>query len=461
MKTHPAGVMVQGQHIGWFWPLLLGTMACGMAGEPAGVAPKPEPQSASAAAVPVDANSLPPKKVSALVEEERALAERLLKDYPDRIEPLIWMGDMHLRRGHSAEAEEYWRRALEKAPNSAEVMVSLGQAAFDKEQYPQAEEYWRKAMALRPDLPDLPSRLAEALINLGRSPEAMAILEGELKRSPKSERACYLMGRCLLQAGQYDKAAGYYEQALAVRPDHVHACYGLATAYSRTGQADKARRYMELYQKYKARSREMETGASRDGMARDARRVAQDLASLAAAGAELCRAQGKTAEAEELFRRATALEPTNTSYLQRLSWICRNTARKEEALSLLEKARDLEPKNPYSYLNLGDVLTELRRFSGAQAAFQKAIELAPREATGYRELARLYLRTGQKPAAAGLLAQTAADLGQGAEDYFVLGWARSVNGDSAGALTALRKAAELDPQNARYRQMIEQLTKRE
>lgn len=407
-----------------------------------------------------DAISLPPEKIAALIDEERALAERLQKEYPDRIEPLIWMGDMYRRRGHSAEAVEYWRRALEKDPNAAEAMVSLGQAAFEKEQYALAEEYWRKVAALRPDLPDIRSRLAEALINLGHNSEAMTILEEELKRSPKSERARYLMGRCLLQLGQNEKAAQYYEQVLTVCPDHVHACYGLATAYSRIGQDEKARHYRELYQKYKLLSRELETGASRDGMARDALRVTQDLAALAAAGAELSRTQGKISEAETLFRRAVALAPNKTSYLQRLAFICRTTSRKDEALTLFEKARELEPKEPVHYLNLGDLLTEMRRFEAAEAAYQNAIELSPRGADGYRELARLYLRSGRKLPAALLLAQTAVDLGPDADGYYVLGWARSMNGDPVGALAELRKALELDPQNVRYRQMVEHLSKK-
>jgi len=78
---------------------------------------------------------------------------------------------------------------------------------------------------------------------------------------------------------------------------------------------------------------------------------------------------------------------------------------------------------------------------------------------GYRELARLYLQSGQKTPQARQLAEKAIALETNAANYFMLAWARMKAGDKAAALPAVKRALELKPENPdcqRLYRMIQQ-----
>jgi Flp pilus assembly protein TadD len=72
----------------------------------------------------------------------------------------------------------------------------------------------------------------------------------------------------------------------------------------------------------------------------------------------------------------------------------------------------------------------------------------------------LYLETGTKLPQARDLAQKAVTLEPIATNYFVLSWACDRNADTDSALSAIKKALELEPDNPRYQQMYELIRKR-
>jgi tetratricopeptide (TPR) repeat protein len=88
------------------------------------------------------------------------------------------------------------------------------------------------------------------------------------------------------------------------------------------------------------------------------------------------------------------------------------------------------------------------------------ITLAPQKSDGYRELARLYLKTGEKLPQARQLAEKAVTLDAIATNYFVLSWACYTNGDTANALPAIKRAIELDPGNQQYLLLYKQIQQR-
>ena len=58
------------------------------------------------------------------------------------------------------------------------------------------------------------------------------------------------------------------------------------------------------------------------------------------------------------------------------------------------------------------------------------------------------------------LAEKAVEIQKSAANHFVLAWACDKNGDTAGALSAIKRAVELDPTNPRYRRVYELIQKR-
>jgi tetratricopeptide (TPR) repeat protein len=78
------------------------------------------------------------------------------------------------------------------------------------------------------------------------------------------------------------------------------------------------------------------------------------------------------------------------------------------------------------------------------------IALTPNKSDGYRELARVYLKTNKNLPQARQLAEKAVVLEATANNYFVLSWACYSNGDFTNALTAIQHALKQDPDNKQY-----------
>jgi tetratricopeptide (TPR) repeat protein len=113
-----------------------------------------------------------------------------------------------------------------------------------------------------------------------------------------------------------------------------------------------------------------------------------------------------------------------------------------------------------NYLLVGLLYARLNRFDDSKASFMKSIEYSPESPNGYRELARLCLHTRTDIAQAKILAEKAVSLSPVAPNYFVLSRAYDSNGDRQGAISALEKAIEIDPNNQEYRRIYDVIANR-
>lgn len=399
---------------------------------------------------------IPEKEFAKLKEEEMKLARRVLKDFPDKDDSNVLMGNLYRRHGNSAEAIKFWERSLEINPKRADVYRRMGKIALDRGEPDKAITLWRKALEIEPDIPGVHSDVARALVELGRYSEAITELEEEGRISPVSILTCFLFAQAYQQQNEYDKARQYYEATIELKPDFPQAYYGLYRVCVRLKQLDKAREYEAIFKKLKAKDRNTYMGRNQDTLA--------DLASLQTGVAKtyldaerLYRAKGDMQEAERLLQRASQLEPTNTRCRERLASLYYMTSRFQEALYQFEKISQITPDNPSCYFNIGQVSIRLGLMDKAEKAYRKAIKLSPEQSAGYRELARLYLRTNKKLPEARQLAEKAVTLEKIADNYYVFAWAAEVNGDSASALQAMEQATKLEPANLKYRQIYERI----
>ena len=92
----------------------------------------------------------------------------------------------------------------------------------------------------------------------------------------------------------------------------------------------------------------------------------------------------------------------------------------------------MEPTDPSHQLNLGNLCTRLRRGDAATEAFRAALELA----------------------------EAAVDRDPSASNYFLLSVACDRTGHLERALTSIRQAVELAPENRQYQQLFQLLQKR-
>ena len=399
----------------------------------------------------------PQQEIAALKQEEMELARMVMKDFPDSEGALELMGNFHSRHGRRKEAAQFWQRCLDKDPRRLSVYSSLATVAIDSGEFEEAIAHLRKAIEIRPKAPAIREKIGHALVELGRYDEAIEELEEEIRILPQSLTAHFLLGQAYLKQKAYKKAQSHYEKALELSPKYVNACYGLAQVFVRLKQPDKAKEYQAKFRTFRAEENQSvyedrEMGALADLPS------ARASAALAFLNAEkLYRARQDLRRSELLLKRAVELDSNNPKCFERLGSLYNMTNRLPEALRQLERMSRIEPLNPYCYLNIGKIATRLKQYDNAERAFRNAIKAAPQLSLGYRELTRLYLMTNAALAEARELAQKAVSLDPSAESFFVLGWACDLNGDRTGALKAIEKAINMEPDNWKYRQAYERI----
>ena len=96
-------------------------------------------------------------------------------------------------------------------------------------------------------------------------------------------------------------------------------------------------------------------------------------------------------------------------------------------------------------------------FEAAESGFRRAIEIGPEQAEGYLGLVKLYYSADREPAEAARLASRAVELEPSARNYVLLSVVLDRKGDLAGALAAVERAIELNPNGEEPRQIYELL----
>jgi TolB-like protein/Tfp pilus assembly protein PilF len=95
--------------------------------------------------------------------------------------------------------------------------------------------------------------------------------------------------------------------------------------------------------------------------------------------------------AEERFRRAFELAPTDADVLAGMASQAMTLGRLDEAVELFRHAIDRDPLRSGNYFNLGTVLTGQGRYVDAEAAMRKAMELSPADISVYPTFLALIL----------------------------------------------------------------------
>jgi tetratricopeptide (TPR) repeat protein len=398
------------------------------------------------------------QEVIALKNEEIELAEQLLRDFPDSEESLVVMGNLCYRHGDVIKALEYWNKALQINPKQANVYKSIALLYMKKGQFDDAVTQFRRALEIQPQLPDVYVNIGHSLMMSGQPEEAIEALQKEIQISPDADFAYFLLGQAHLQQKEYQKAQEYYEAVIKINPRYSNAYYGLASACAKLGDRDKAKGYSESFKKLKTEERKHLKGRKikYDDFVETQKSAAMTYINVG----RMYRENGKLAKAEELLKQAAGLDPGNVVCFLELATIYQISKQPAKALQMYKKISEIQPEYPLSYLVIGILSAHLNRYDDSEEAFRKLITLAPQKSDGYRELARLYLKTGQNLPEARSLAEKAVALEAIATNYFVLGWACYTNGDNAKALPAIKRAIQLDPDNQQYRLLYKQIQQR-
>lgn len=413
------------------------------------------------------------------------------------------------KRSANEDAVEKYRREVAAAPRNASLQVALAKLLVERARLPEAIETYQRALALQPGSETIELALAETYRRVHNDDEAREILQTARREHPQSIDVLRAAGNLEMDAQAYDAAIQAFQAALKAAPPNATIRNLLAAAYLKKGDSDAAVReldavlaqnpgdglarflragiYADAGENEKAQSDAEKVVAARPdylpGRILDAkilvrlkecqkaaailRPAAGPAIALDADGLFLLASAHECAGEKELADRARAefeaasradhersenkvqslhlVEQANTLAMQ---------SKLAEALELLQEALEKNSDNSFAYSQQAKIYFSLQQNPQARAAIEKALQLQPYQPDFLYVLGVIEERAGNLDAAITALRSVTLVNPREADAYFEMGKIWLLKNDRAQALTAFRKAAELEPDDRDYREAV-------
>lgn len=247
--------------------------------------------------------------------------------YPAHAQAWYWLSQAQLYQKHFTDAKLSIGKALEREPRSADFHRTLGEIELELANHDAAYRAWLKANEL----------------------------------NPRDARTTYYLGRLFYEADFFEEAASWLRTTLKLAPDHYAAMNYLGLCAERLNLEDPA---LKLYRASIQHSKEQGKPYSwayvnladllrRQGGNAEARSVLEESEKLCpeahalAALGRLLAASDDPARAEQVLKRAVALDASIPDAHYRLSLLLRSGGHAEEAareLALFQETKAEEDR---------------------------------------------------------------------------------------------------------------------
>jgi tetratricopeptide (TPR) repeat protein len=250
---------------------------------------------------------------------------RVLGVRPDHAEANNLLGMVNLALGDSFGAAERLEKAVALAPDNPQFLCNAAVALDAVNQRERAVQHLGRAIELKPDYAEAHSNMGMVLKRMHRVFDAAVYYRRAIELRPDEPGFHYNLGNLLVDLGEHAEAEESYRRAIALRPKYSAALAALATLLEELGRADEAAKIAEQILDITPRVRDTAFHRSRG---------------------HAYKWVGKLEMAEESYRKALALDPTDIDTWEALSRTCRRTVRDSEldALVKLRRETSLDPK---------------------------------------------------------------------------------------------------------------------
>jgi tetratricopeptide (TPR) repeat protein len=338
-------------------------------------------------------------------------------------------------RGDLQEIDQL-RALISADPRNVPAREALARAYLRRRQMPEAEAELRQMLTLAPVLAEPNVLLAQILLSQRKEEEAATYLAAALRSNPSHVSSNILLGGYLARKGQREQAIRLLETALSVNPNVPDAKFLLASLYAESRRLPEALTLARDLQRAEPKSLRpwLLTGALLIDQQnpRGAIDAFEKALTIDANSVDAHRGLGQGYErlgqierAEQSYRRALAIKDNDVISLNNLAWILSEVKKKpDDALPFAMKAQQAAPKLASVIDTLGWIHYRRQAYGEAEKFLTQAVERAPTDAGVRFHLGMVYAKLGR------------------AQD----------------AVSALRRAAQLDPKLA-DRENISQLIK--
>src|SRR5471030_2793086 len=303
-----------------------------------------------------------------------------------------------------ADAQAYWRQAIEAKPEFVDAYNNLGMLLKGLGSLTEAEAIYRQLLSIRPDLAEASNNLGAVLYDLGRLRDAEAAYRHALVIRANYAQAHYNLGIVLYDLRRWHEAESAYRQALVLSPDAgaYNNLGNVLKELARLSEAEAAYRqalilrpqYAEALNNLANVLKELGRLPEAELACRMALTIRPDYAEAHLNLGALMGALKRLPEAEVSYRQALAVRPDYAEAHYNLGIVLQTLDRLPEAEAAYGQALLIRPDSVEAHNNLGNVLWALHRPADAVAAYRRALALRPNLAEGHHNLGNVLKELG-------------------------------------------------------------------
>jgi tetratricopeptide (TPR) repeat protein len=179
------------------------------------------------------------------INQEAALLEVLLAEYPDELNLLQRLGAIEARRGKVDAAIAYLERARKIEPENIRILIMLGLLYKQTGKRDEAKLCFENLLALDPKMVEALANLADIHQASGDVDAARACCEKALAIKPDLVNLLAKLALLHERGNRLEEAQAVAQRALAIAPGHVQANFTLAIVELRIGKAQQAIEQLE------------------------------------------------------------------------------------------------------------------------------------------------------------------------------------------------------------------------
>jgi tetratricopeptide (TPR) repeat protein len=333
---------------------------------------------------------------------------------PGTPEILYNLGQVYLRSGKPARAEDVLVRALKLRPDSTETLYFLAQAYSAEREDERALELLTRAHQAAPQNTDVVFLMARLSMRQSFYEDAIPLLEEGIKIDPRRPDLHAALGECYFTTGKIPRALQEFQTLIKLDPSARSYAF-MALYYRHLGRFDEAKKYLALGLKADPHNASclynMGYILSHQGDYLGAEKWLQQAAAadpnyvdalVELAGVKMY--QKKFAEAISLLRKCTILDPHPAPVYYKLARAERSLHQMEAAerdIKVFETLSKDQASGPYPFQHLFDYLDQRAGLPSEQksrldlAQLQAEVRLHPEQPRNLYLLAEAYLKMGR------------------------------------------------------------------
>ena len=312
---------------------------------------------------------------------------------PKTVEAYKILGNILKLKGNKAEALGVYARALTIDPNCAAIYANLGSFYAEQQNWQEAVEHYQQAVILDPKLAGAYRSLAQVWEELGDSVRALECFCQAVNLEPEilSSQEYFNFGRELYQQGRVKEASIFYTHGVKLDPQAKSELTQLVKMLEELQEWQQAVIY--YHQLISLKNEDLST-------TEDRKPIKNLLAHSKLKSSKRIKSSPPKSDRDRLLAISPAsdsiprLLPTSSD---RQLTIVKNSSEKSPTppVAVAPKTQGDRQPTATSLNNMGSLYAQKQQWLKAISCYQEAIELDPKLAKTYRNLARVYRKTGE------------------------------------------------------------------